>query len=153
MVRIDALGARIDELAEHRLAVANDADVDLAWRGGDFVGIDIDARDLGATVETGRCRVADDVVHAGADHDKQVGVAEGRGAHRQIRIFMIVRHDATALRGSIERNAGLFDELLQFRPGLRPDHAATGQYDRLARLGDRVDQRVDFFGIAERSRV
>ena len=60
MIRIDALGARIDELAQHRFAVPDDANIDLAWRGGDFVGIDIDARDLGATVETGRRRMADD---------------------------------------------------------------------------------------------
>ena len=153
MIRVDALGARIDELAEHRLAVADDADIDLARRGGDFVGIDIDARDLGAGVEPGRCSVADNVVHAGTDHDDQVGVAECRGAHRQIRIFMIVRHDAAALRRGVERNAGHFDELLQFRPGLRPDDAAAGQYDRLARLGDRVDQRIDFVGIAQRPRV
>ena len=128
MVRIDALGARIDELAEHRLAVADDADIDLAWRGGDFIGIDIDARDLGAAIEAGRRRVADDVVHAGADHDDQVGVAEGRGAHRQIRIFMIVRHHAAALRRGIERNAGLFDELLQFstRPATRSRRCRRG---------------------------
>jgi hypothetical protein len=28
MIRIDAVGARIDQLAEHRLAVANDIDAD-----------------------------------------------------------------------------------------------------------------------------
>src|SRR4030095_19476 len=114
MIRINAFGARIDELAEHRLAVADDPDIDPAWRSGYFIGIDIDTRDLGANVEAGRCRVANYVVHTGADHDDQIGVAECRGAHRQIRIFMIIRHDATALRRGIERNAGLFYELLQF---------------------------------------
>ena len=82
MIRINALGARIDELAEHRLAVADDADIDPAWRSGDFIGIDIDARDLGANVEAGRRRVADYVIHTGADHDDQIRVAERRGAHR-----------------------------------------------------------------------
>src|SRR6185437_5823583 len=73
-ISIDTLAARIDELTEHRLAVADDADIDLARRSGDFIGIDIDARDLGAAVEAGRRGVADDVVHAGADHDDQIGV-------------------------------------------------------------------------------
>jgi hypothetical protein len=81
MIRIDALGARIDELAQHGLAVPDDANIDLAWSGGDFVGININARYLGATVETGRRCMTDDVVHASADHDDQVGVAKGRGAH------------------------------------------------------------------------
>ena len=53
MIRVDALGAGLDELAEHRLTVADDTDIDPARRGGDFVGIDIDACDLGATVEAG----------------------------------------------------------------------------------------------------
>src|SRR6266540_5421615 len=75
---IDALGARIDELTEHRLAVADDADINPARRGRNLVGIDIDSRDLSAGIEAGRCRVTDNVVHAGADHDKQVGVAERR---------------------------------------------------------------------------
>src|SRR6516162_2846830 len=153
MIRIDALSARLDELTEHRLAVADDTDIDIARRGRDFVDIDIDARYLGASVETGRCRMADDVIHTGADHDNQVGVTKGRGAHGHIRIFMIVRHDATALRCSVEWNAGPFEELLQFMRSLRPDHATAGQYDRSTRLGDRVDQCIDFFGITQRSRV
>ena len=69
VIRVDALGDRVDELAKHRLAVADDADVDLSWRSGNFVGIDIDARDLGVTVETRRCRMTDDVVHTGSDDD------------------------------------------------------------------------------------
>ena len=153
MIRINALGARIDELAEHRLAVADDADIDLAWRSGDFIGIDIDARDLGADVEARRRGVADDVVHPGAEHDDQIGVAERRGAHRQIRIFMIVRHDAAALRRGVERNAGLLDELLH---SAQACDQITPLPDRMIgwlRLGDRVDQRIDLAGIAERPRV
>src|SRR5262249_40428821 len=34
MIRINPLGARIDELAEHCLAVADDTDIDSTWRGG-----------------------------------------------------------------------------------------------------------------------
>ena len=37
-----------EQLVEHASAVADDADVDLARRGGDLVGVDVDARDLGA---------------------------------------------------------------------------------------------------------
>ena len=101
------------------------------------VGVDVDARDLGGRVEARRRGVADDVVHARAEHDDEVGVLERGRAHRQEGQRMVVRHHAAALRRRVERDAGLLDELLHLGPGLRPDHAAAGDDDRLLRLRQR----------------
>ena len=127
-VRIDAPGARVDELAEHRLAVADDADIDLARARWRFRRHRYRCARSWRRVEAGRRRVADDVVHAGADHDDQIGVAERGRAHGQIGIFMIVRHDAAALRRGVERNAGRFDEApaVPPRPATRSRRCRTG---------------------------
>ena len=66
---------------------------------------------------------------------------------------MIVGQDAAALRGRVERDAGRLDEVLQLGPGLRPDHAAARQDDRLARLAQRLDELLDLAGFAHRPRA
>ncbi len=65
---------------------------------------------------------------------------------------MIVGHDATTLRGRVERDPGLLDELPHLVPGLRPQNPAARADDRPLRLLDRVDQCVDRlrFGIGPR---
>jgi len=45
---------RLAQLLQHRLAVADDRDVDVARREAHLLGVDIDARDLGTGAETRR---------------------------------------------------------------------------------------------------
>ena len=97
--------------------------------------------------------MADDVVHPRAQHDDQVGIAERRGAHRQVGTRMIVRHHAATLRGGVERDAGRFDECLHLGPGARPDHAGSRNDQRLLRRRQRRHQRLDLARIAERTAV
>ena len=97
--------------------------------------------------------MADDVVHARAEHDDEIGVLEGGRAHRHERQRMVVRHHAAPLRRRVEGDAGLLDELLHLGPGARPDHAAARDDHRLLGLGHGLDQRVDLLGVAERARV
>src|SRR5439155_6307131 len=70
---LEALGgARIDRLAQllqDRLAVADDGQVDVARRGAQLLGVDLDARDLRVGAEARRCGVADDVIRARAEDD------------------------------------------------------------------------------------
>ena len=125
LVRVDPALDPLQQLAQHRLAVADDRDVNKARRGGDFRRVDIDAGDLGRRPKARRRGVPDDVVHARAKHDDQVGVAECAGAHGRVGIGVIVRHHAAALRGGVERDAGGFDERLHLFPRPRPDHAGA----------------------------
>src|SRR6516225_11641639 len=57
------------DLVEHHLAVADDANVDRAGGRGNLDRIDVDTGDLGGGVEAGRRRMADNIVHARAEHD------------------------------------------------------------------------------------
>src|SRR5215471_10469666 len=86
------------DLVEHHLAVADDANVDRAGGRDNLDRIDVDTGDLGGGVEAGRRRMADNVVHARAEHDNEVGLLEGRRAHRQERHRMVVGQNATTLR-------------------------------------------------------
>ena len=97
--------------------------------------------------------MADDVVHARAEHDDEIRVLEGGGAHRHEGERVVVGHHAAPLRRRVEGDAGLLDELLHLGPGARPEHAAAGDDHRLLGLGHRLDQRVHLLGIAERARV
>ena len=54
--------------------------------------VDVDPRDLGVGAEARRRGVADDVVHARAEDDDEIGVLERRGAHGEERERMIVGH-------------------------------------------------------------
>src|SRR5947208_11777834 len=143
---------RVDQLLQYALAVAHHRDIDIAGGTAELLGIDLDARDLRVLVEARRRRMRDDVIHPGAENDDQIGFLERVRTHRQIRIRVIVGHDATALRGRIEWDAGLIDELPHLFPGVRPQHAAPGADDRLPRLLDRIDESVDRlrFGIGPR---
>ena len=152
-VGVDLALDAVEQLLQHRLAVADDRDIDVARGGGDFLRADVDAGDLRIRSEARRRGVADDVVHPRAQHDDQVGVAERRGAHRQVGARMIVRHHAAALRGGVERDAGGLDECLHLGPGARPDHAGAGHDQRLLRLAQRLHQRGDLARIAERAAV
>ena len=152
-VRADLALEAGEELIEHHPAVADDADVDRARGRGDLGGVDVDAGDLGGRIEARGRGMADDVVHARAEHDDQVGVLEGRRAHRQERQRMVVGHHAASLRRRVEGDAGLLDELLHLGPGPRPDHAAAGDDHRLLGLGHRQDQRIDLLGVAQGPRV
>ena len=134
---------RVAQLLQHRLAVADDRDVDIARRVAHFLGVDLDARDLRVGVEARRRGVADHVVRPRAEDDDQIGVAERVVAHRQIGIGVVVGHHAAPLRGRVERDPGLLDKRPHLVPGLRPQDAAARDDDRLSRLVDRVDERVD----------
>ncbi len=120
---------------------------------GDFGCINVDARDLGGGIEARRRGVGDDVVHARAEHDDEVGVPEGRGAHRQVGQRVVVRHHAAPLRRRVEGDARLLDELLHLGPGARPDHAAARDDHGLLGLRHGEDQRIDLLGVAERARI
>ena len=140
-------------LAQHHLAIADDADVDLSRRSRDLVGVDVDAGDLRRGVEARRRRMADDVVHPRADHDDEIGLAKRGRAHAQVGVRMVVRQHAAALGRGVERDAALIDELGELGPGLGPDHAAARKDDRLLGLADRVDERRDLPLVAQRTRV
>src|SRR5438874_1985809 len=148
----DKTADRVDQLLQYALAVAHHGDIDIAGGAAELLGIDLDARDLRVLVEARRRRMRDDVIHPGAENDDQIGFLECVRAHRQVRIRVIVGHDATALRGRIEWDAGLINELPHLFPGVRPQHAAPGADDRLPRLLDRIDESVDRlrFGIGPR---
>ena len=66
---------------------------------------------------------------------------------------MVVRDHATPLGGRVERDPGLLDERLHLVPGMRPQHAAARDDDRLSRLVDRVDERVQRLGLSIRARL
>ena len=75
---IDAACHRRQHLLQHGLAVADDADIHLAGCAGDFIGIDVDARNRRACGKTWWRGVSNDVVHARADDQYQIGIAECR---------------------------------------------------------------------------
>ena len=91
--------------------------------------------------------MADDIVRARAEDDDQVGLAERVVAHRQVGVGVVVGDDAAPLRGRVERDPGLLDKRLHLVPGVRPQDAAARDDDRLARLADRVDERVERLGL------
>jgi hypothetical protein len=97
--------------------------------------------------------MADNIVHARAEHDDEIGLLEGGRAHRQEGQRMIVRYHAAPLRGRIKGNAGLLDQLLHLGPGARPNYAAAGDDHRLLGFGERHDECVDLLGITERTRM
>ena len=138
---------------QHASAVADDADVHLARGGGDLGRVDVDAGDLGAGVEPRRRGVADDVVHAGAEHDDEVRLAEGGRAHGRERERMVVGHHTAALRRGVERDAGPLHQLLHLAPGARPDHAAARDDHGLAGSRHGQHQRIDLLGVAQGPRV
>ena len=97
--------------------------------------------------------MADHVIRARAEDDDQIGLAERVVAHRQVGIGVVVGHHAAPLRGRVERDPGLLDKRLHLVPGLRPQHAAARDDDRLPRLVDRVDQRVERLGLGIGARL
>ena len=133
---------RVDQLGQHRLAVADDGNVDVAGRHAELLGVDLDPGDLGVLVEARRCGMADHIVHPGAEDDDEIGLAKRAVAHRQIGIGVVVRHDAAALRGRVERDPSLLDKGSHLIPRLRPQHPAAGADDRLPRAVDRIDERA-----------
>src|SRR5262249_2901910 len=104
----------IDEHAAHPLTSPAPTDIHPAWRRAPFIGTNIDARDAAPNVKARRWSVAAYEVHTAADHADYIGNAGCGRTTRHRPMFVIVRHEPAALRRGIERNAGLFDELLQF---------------------------------------
>src|SRR4030095_3850422 len=52
---------------------------------------------------------------------------------------MIFRHDSTALRRGIERNASRIDEATQFLTCAGPEHPTASDYQGTLRLGEQFD--------------
>ena len=77
--------------------------------------------------------MADDVVHARADHEDQVGVPERGRARGQVGMRVVLGDDAAALRRRVERNARRLDERLHLGIGLGPEHARAGDEHGLLR--------------------
>ena len=124
-LRRDLAIQSVSQLPEDRLDVADHSDIQFARTIGDLARIDIHPDDRGIGVEARRGRMADDVIHARAEHEDHIGFAEGGRTRRKIAIVMILWNDTAALRGRVERNAGGVDETLQFIGRIGPKDTRT----------------------------
>src|SRR5207245_3176463 len=118
-----------------------------------FAAVEGDVDELRLGRETRGSQEREHRVGTRADHEDHVCGTKGGRARRRERARMVFGDDAAALRRGEEWDSSGLDELAQFVLGTGPQHAAAGEYQRLASAEEQFDRFAHERGIAGGARL
>src|SRR3989442_8760375 len=139
--------AFVDQLTQHHLSVADDANVHWPVAADLFVR-NIDLEDLHILGKTWRQAKANDEVEPGTDDQHYVGLFPRLVARAEEAQGMVFGDHSPTLRSGVERDAAQLDELFQFLHRVRPEHAGTSKDNRPLGLLEQSDRSLDQLRVA-----